>query len=406
MCLIISLSSAVVCREIRRPVPALLVEGALLLLLILFAGTSGMAQMPGLEMPSQPESYQGPAEAVTEQRVPALSASEVSGESVVELSNFISAYIADSGQLPQLVQVKAGDGSLRVLSASEAFILLARTVGLWRTNGELPAAVSITPAAVAKPDLDPEDVPQGEVDVTLGREVPTEPFLDQTNATVRWVDQLRKVPTAIWVQGERLSAAQYLAGLAICLEYAYQEGGLLDTIFLPSYAPPAMWMSNVRFAAAGEIQSDENAYVETEAEADFTEQVSAGSGGSESGEVVLPFTPIEPEQFDELTAEIRPQLSVIPEPGAEVSGVVELVASYSGPAAFFVIIYVDGVTRAIMNVPPYGYHWDTTALPPGIHTIRVQVLGEENVVLADQVSVYTVVSPDGQARGEEPPEEF
>jgi hypothetical protein len=30
-----------------------------------------------------------------------------------------------------------------------------------------------------------------------------------------------------------------------------------------------------------------------------------------------------------------------------------------------------------------------------MHTIRVQVLGDEDIVLADQSSVYTVVAPKG-----------
>ena len=91
--------------------------------------------------------------------------------------------------------------------------------------------------------------------------------------------------------------------------------------------------------------------------------------------------------------EIAPMLTVIPEPGDTVSGIVDMVVSYSGPPAKFVIFTFDAKGEVMMNTPPYSSRWDTSKLEPGTHQVRIQVLGEDEGVLVDQTSAYTVVAP-------------
>jgi hypothetical protein len=381
----------------------------ILVLLVLVAGAC-WAQAPGLEDSNSEATYEEAAPAEAE--APAAAPNSVAaGDSVVELAQFISTYVSDTGQLPDLVQVRTQSGNLRVLSAAEAFVLIARAVDLWRANEEMPETVPMAPAEVTRPDIDPEDVPQGAVDVESGQEIPTEGFLEQTAATVRWVDQLQKVPTAVWVEGTRLSAAQYMAGLAICLEYAYEQGELEDTVFLPAYAPPSTWAVSLRTTNTSEAtgeQSAESTADGSDSSAEVTDESGAGeeaatgeatSEGSEAGNdgstpaaSLRPMTPMAEEESAPAPEE-KPKLWVFPRPGDRVSGVVELVASYRGPAASFVIFSVDGATRAIMNIPPYSFRWDASALPPGTHTVRVQVIGAENVTLLDQVNAYIVTEP-------------
>jgi len=344
----------------------------------------------------------------------AVSSAEASGESVVDLAEFISAYVGESGQLPDLVQVVTGEG-LRTLSAAEAFILLARTVDLWRVNGELPDVVPITPGNVARPEVEAEDISEAEVDVSEGKEIPTESFLDQDAATVRWVDQLRRVPSAVWVDGERLSAAEYLAGLAICLEYAYYEGGLLDTIFLPAYAAPPSWTAGAVTVASLPAEgvseeAPEEAETTAVAEEAGSAEAAGGAEATEGAETATDETPAAYDAGEELApatppalawsvgaSQAQPQLVLFPEPGSTLRGRVDLVVSYTGPPATFVTFAVDEATRAIMNIPPYGYRWNTSSLPPGTHTVRVQVFGEGQTVLLDQVSAYIIAPPKPQA---------
>ncbi len=74
-----------------------------------------------------------------------------------------------------------------------------------------------------------------------------------------------------------------------------------------------------------------------------------------------------------------------------------MIASYAGPQERFVIFTVDAKNQVIMNSPPYSYRWDTGPVEPGVHTVRVQVLGEGDSVLVDQASAFIVVPGESTA---------
>ncbi len=324
--------------------------------------------------------------------LPDFAGRTVPGEAVVDLAGFVAEYLGETGTVPDFVQVETAAGSLRTISAVEVFVLLARTTYLWQFNGNLPETVPIAPDEVSLPVLDAEDVVAPHRNPETGREIPTEAFLAQCPAVVRWVDRLQVVPTAVWVDGQRLSAAEYLAGLAICVSYAYWEGRLYDSIFLPRYAPPQSWVGEaapIDYAASAREEEDRLA---EEAEEESAEAYWEEEYLSEE-EAYAPRTPLY-GPVQEPVYQAEPTLIVYPEPGTTVSGVVDVVASYSGPHERFVIFVFDTKTEVMMNFPPYGYRWDTTTLEPGVHTVRVQVLGDEDAVLADQTSVF-MVDPTG-----------
>ena len=306
---------------------------------------------------------------------------------MVDLADFICGVLGDSGLVPDYAQVRTADGGLRRLSAAEAFALLARTAYLWDTVGALPELVPIAPEGVASPELEAEDVPQGEFDAESGRQVPTDQFLTQCGGVLRWVDRLKAIPTAVWVNGERLSAAEYLAGLAICIQYAYWQGDLEDTVFLPKYIPPQTWLRGVTQSAATEAQGEAG-----EAE-EGVEYAGEGAGEEEAGtQEVAPFG----LQEEEAAYLESPMLTLLPEDKARVSGKVDLLAVYTGPPAGFVIFGIDGVTRAIHNYEPYSYRWDASRASPGPHTLRVRVFDEEGYLLIDQVGSVTVVAAQAE----------
>jgi len=366
-----------------------MIRPAIVVLVLLLSGPAALAETAG----EQPPEEQAPASL----QLPDFAGRNVPGEAVVALADFISGYVAEAGGLPDFMQVQTADGRLRRISAAEAFVLLARTAYLWEMTGQLPETIPIAPDEVHPPVLDPEDAPDPETDLNSGRQIPTDLFLSQCGAAVSWVDTLHVIPTAVWVDGERLSAAQYLAGLAICVQHAYWEGELLDSIFLPAYAPPDSWAWGVEQQSAG---ASEPAVIEEEEPEELLP--SAGIGWEEEApEEKLPAgRPLLPTRPPEPVVSAQPRLTLFPAPGSTLSGVVDLVASYSGPPARFVTIAVDGTTRAIVNVPPYGYRWDTSALTPGPHTVRVQALGEGDEVIADQINGFTIAPPKPEAPSE------
>jgi hypothetical protein len=344
---------------------------------------------------AQAESQTAPAEA--EEALPTFGAHLVSGEAVVDLADFVSSYLEEAGTVPDMAQVQMADGSMRSLSAAEAFVLLARTAYLWEMGGALPETVPISPDQITPPVLDLEDVIVPPSDPEEGREVPTEPFLGQCPAVVRWVDRLQVVPTAVWVDGQRLSASEYMAGLAICVSYAYWEGELYASVFLPPHAPPQSWSGETPPVYSEGGSAEEEAW-QGAGEEEYGEEY----GGEEEGYEEAGATPTEPlyGEAPQPAYEGEPTLAVLPEPGATVSGLVDVVASYAGPPPRFVVFDVDARSSVIINFLPYVYRWDTSALTPGTHTVRVQVLGDEDRVLADQSTAYEVVPPEGEGSSE------
>lgn len=364
--------------------------GVLSLLLLLIGPSLAQTAEIAAPAPQQTRSFQPPN----------FAGRTVPDEALVDLADFISGYLADSGVLPDFMQVRTADGSVRRISAAETFILLARTMYLWETMEALPATVPIAPDEVRAPVVDPEDVPQSEIDMDAGREVPTDQFLAQCGDTVRWVDRLHTIPTAVWVDGQRLSAAEYLAGLAICIQYSYWEETLYDSIYLPRYGPPQSWIDGSLDRSAQRSFAVPAEEAEAETEASYQETTEEDLLQEEPATA----TPMRPPR--ESPPGPAPQLTLFPRSGSTISGKVDLVASYLGPPARFVIFAIDGATRAIMNFPPYSYRWDTSTLAPGPHTVRIQILGDKTATLVDQLCGYTVSAPDSGVPGEEPPDDL
>jgi len=346
----------------------------------------------------------GEQQAVPDWNLPDFSSRNVTGESVVDLADFISGYLAETGGPPDFAQVQTTDGRLRRISLAHVFALLARTAYLWQATAELPATVPIAPDAVAPPVLDAEDYPTGSAETY--REISTDQFLAQCAATIRWIDRLQVIPTAVWVEGERLSAVEYLAGLAICIQYAYWEGGLYDYLQLPTYSPPSSWTEDVAPApTTASLPSSEDEWSIEESlyeESDWTAETEAYEEPyweEESAQLESSVTPWLAPAPEERPVQ-RPQLTLYPEPGSTVSGVVDLVAAYRGPPAGFVTFDIDAKSQVIMNYPPYSCRWDTSDVAPGTHTVRIQVLADTEVVLLDQVSAFEVIAAP---TSEEPP---
>jgi hypothetical protein len=181
------------------------------------------------------------------------------------------------------------------------------------------------------------------------------------------------------------------------MSYAYWEGQLYDFVTLSAYAPPYSWLA----------ETDATGFAETE----WEEEPTWDQGGEWDAEGLgreweerappapaprRPSVPLSaaPEVGASQTA---PRLTVYPEPGSTVSGIVDIVAAYVGPPAKFVVLTIDSHSEIIMNFPPYGYRWDTRDLEAGVHSVRVQVLGDGDVLLADQMTAYIVVPSQSDA---------
>jgi LysM repeat protein len=64
---------------------------------------------------------------------------------------------------------------------------------------------------------------------------------------------------------------------------------------------------------------------------------------------------------------------IAPQPGATVSGATTIQVTLDDPALTrYVIFLVDDVFKAMSNVPPFTYSWDTTRYLNGLHTLQAK----------------------------------
>jgi len=308
----------------------------------------------------------------------------IPGRSVADLAHALSTRLGDNGALPEWGRVALPAGGRQRLSAADMFVLLARAAQAWHTDGALPTSVSLRPGATDPPILDPQDYPDPQVDLEKGREVNADALLSFVADTLRWADRFQRLPTAVWVNGARLSAAEFMAGLAVCLDYASANGELGDTVFLPDYSPPLSWAEHTDLVAAS--------------------QASAQTGEEASAESTPRYGMTPPLLGLNASAPrvAKPQLALLPAPGT-VSGDVDLVVSYSGPPVAFVTFMVDGKTRAIMNHAPYGYRWRTAEVSPGKHQILVRAFGDNDAEVTAQTATYVVAAPKPKQAPPTPP---
>jgi len=350
-----------------------------LLFLASFSLPLAHAQVPGLEAPAEEVAYSG--------LLPAAGGSQIPGEYVVELADFIASYLVDSNTAPDWAQVRASDGSLQRISITDAFSLLARTAYLWQALGRLPDYVPIAPADLRPPVIDAQDVVTSADDQSVARQIPTDQFLAQCAPTVQWIDRLRIVPTAVWVDGERLSSTEYLAGLAVCIQYGYYQGELDAYLLLPRYGPPLAWAQNAARAPAGGALASLTSLRPAPAPAEPA--------------------PVETAEDQQSVEEFpAPRLTLFPEPGSELRGSVNLVAVYEGPPARFVVFYIDGIKRSNTNLPPYSCRWNTTEIPPGPHSVQINVLGDGEEVLTTLLGGFVVAREEPEPSPVESMDEF
>ena len=316
-------------------------------------------------------------EAMEEEPAPATLA--ITGASVVALAKSLVTSFGATGAVPDWGQVRTAGGSQRI-SATDVFVVLLRTAQRWDAEGALPATVPLDLGAVSPPRLDPEDLEVGGTAEKAPREIQTELFLGQTGDVMRFLEEGEMVPTAVWVNGERLSAAEYLSGLAICIDYAHTQGTLEDTLYVAHLTPPQVWIRHTELLMQSDQLADE-----------------ATSDTEETGAAVplLAAPTVAPRP-------VKPALSIFPKTGARVSGVVDLVVNYTGPAGVYVAFEVDGKAKGVTNAPPFGFHWDTAPYAPGKHQLVVRAQTGGGMEIVSQTATY-VVAPSKAQKATPPP---
>jgi len=284
-------------------------------------------------------------------RGPALK--QVPFSAAIEVAEQACLAVANTGAVPETFQITLAGGEEERLLAAQALGLLAAAAAAVRRNtysfltllpeeSGAPVAISGNLAARSTPLL-----------------ISTPALLAEGQAVLDFTLALGAFPSAVWVSGERLSAAEFLTALATALQFLAGSGRLPDHVrIIPCYAPAA-WrpVPGVNKNSAPALPALQTA----------------------SASPVVS----------------SPTISLFPGEGARLSGEVDFVATLepvSTEAAVFFL--VEGQVRAISNWPPFAFHLDTRGLSPGKHRLSVRAEDSSGNILASQEINITIVTDD------------
>lgn len=261
--------------------------------------------------------------------------------------------VATSGGLPDDFRVANENGRAEQVTAAQALGLLAAAAEA--TAADDSGNLALLPATIGAPVAFDESAAQPNL------AVPTSELLAQGRPTLDFTAMLGAFPSAIWVNGQRLSATEYFAALASLFKYQARTERLPEKVQITRCGAPSSW-------TAATIRS--------------AKELPKG----------LPPANLAPTVA---VAPTIPKLELYPGAGAKLCGLTDFVAAY-GPTETRVIVSfcLDGQLKISTDCAPFSLRLDTSQLTPGSHKLRVEV---EDLTgggtLASKEINFTVVQP-------------
>jgi hypothetical protein len=296
---------------------------------------------------------------------PPLVQAFVPGPSLIALADSLWAEVSETGVVPEMMRLTLAAGREEEIAAPLAFSLLVATINLWRGQGLFPSQVLLPPAVPAPPQLDPQDIlPRPSDPGRLpARQLAAASLMYQCPAVGQWILRTGALPTAVWIDGERYSAAEFFTAMAQLIQQASRRDRLPASLTVRRCAAPRSWSAEPRPAA-----------------------------GPGPAVAAIPAPPVSPPTSPR--APRGPRLTLLPHTGTKVAGSVSLLAAYSGePPPMFVTFSIDGEQRYLTNSQPYSYVWSLHDVTPGEHRATVRAFAKRDEVLAEASVVLLVTAP-------------
>jgi len=288
---------------------------------------------------------------------------------VLRLADTIARALATNGRIPSGAVARLSDGGRRPLSAAQLFVVLARFLGNGYEQGVTPEHVPTPPDMIGPLEI-PPPTGRGAQEVVIA----ASDVLAQTRATADVAESTGHLPSGIWVEGLRLTPAQFVGALATVLQHALYNGEVPDQIAVGQYLPPLDWSA----LPPGERQ---------------TEPPTGGQAAPPA--VALPsIAPpaVATEEAPPAPAAPPPQISLYWASEPPLSGEQPLTIEYQGPPAF-IRVFIDDKPKAVSNMTHFIYLWDTRLEPDGSHAIRIAAVNQAQDTL-DRVET-TVETSNG-----------
>lgn len=254
----------------------------------------------------------------------------VSGSEALQMALSAAATVESSGEIPDRIYMRRGSsGSIR-MSADDALVFFCRLLAGWQEASALPQRVELPRGAVGSrraARTSPRTTDGGPDMPSLS----TASLARQCRSAVSLVGRLGSVPQGVWVDDQRLSAAQFMGAVVMCLAAGARTNALPEKATVPSWRGPSGWPA--------------------------FEPLPSGDG------VALGWS---------LPARgATAAMTLQPNGSRPLSGIVTLTVSYPVRGALIEVL-LDGTRKWMANQSPFSFTWDTRAVKDGSHTISVR----------------------------------
>jgi len=273
----------------------------------------------------------------------------------VEVSRQVYDAVKESRPIPDLFVIDLENGIEGEFSAARALGLVAFAAErlLEGNTSELPLPPDNIRAPVSLHDE--ETTRDDPVTVSLTS------LLSEGGAILDFAAALETYPSAIWVEGNRLSAAEFMQGVASTFKFIADYNQMPEQVRIVPCAGASSWELSPQAVPLMEVPDREPA---------------SNTSASE----------------DESPA---PLLALYPEPGAVLSGEVTISAALLPPLPDAVIsFFLDNKLVYVSNRKPYVLELDTGKLTEGEHKISARADKLDGTFIMEAAAKFNFVSDD------------
>jgi hypothetical protein len=263
--------------------------------------------------------------------------------------------VAAGARLPDQVSVATADGAT-TLTMGQALLVFADVLGELTRPGPLPAGIEVADDARAVAAGVPTGSPNAGAPVAMAA------LGGQCRALGEIARLMGGLPVAVWVEGRRLTLAEFAATVTGALAAVAEGGPLPAQVIVPRVSPPPSWANGIGAGWRTVVTTPP----------------------AEDDQPPAP-NPTPPARSTPPPPEPRP-LSLSLADGATISGSV-VVRVDIWPLPKMLALFVDGRQRALLNFQPYQFPLDTRRLENGPHRIRVEAQGAAGGTQAIEIGI-------------------
>lgn len=288
----------------------------------------------------------------------AAPAQRIAAPSVLQCARGVHQELVQNGRLPDQVSMAAAAGGETTLTLGQAALVFAEALGGLTGTGRLPDAIEVAgDGAAGVTGASPGSPNAGAV-------VSVAALGQQCRALSVMSRRFGGLPLAVWVDGQRLTLAEFAGSVVAALSEFAERAQLPARIIIPRAMPPPAWTNDT---AAG--------WRVTAAHSPGPEGEDAGGSSSRSENAARPRPEPQPRPLTLSLAD-----------GATVSGGIVLRADL-WPEPRMLALFVDGKQRGLLNFRPYQFVIDTRTLNNGPHRIHVEAYGSASGVQTAEITV-------------------